>query len=696
MENRQVKEAVKVALSFVITYAVALQLNWFDPAWAGFGICMVAMPNFRIDQSFRKGTLRIIGTVIGSIVGLIILALAPQSRFLFMFLAGLWVFITMYMMMADVKHSYLWNVLGFTCLIITTAGASDPINAFDHALYRTLENVLGVGIYTIISFVIWPYYEQRKPKQAASELIDHLQKQFELIKYQFQHKTIDASTFNHKMEKSKSELVDLLSLADYNNTDDHKRKDLWVDFVFRYNKVSNSLVSLLINVEELNHEEDVYLEKKPFIAAYNEIHQRLSQVVQMLKLEATTFTFNKVTILIDQENHLNKLQYTRLKLIQEEMYDLMNELEELTYVTNHLVNDSPNRFRKVAKHKVYDFTLLDKQYFVGALYATFAVMGGFLIWIFFDPPGHSQWYMSSGANAMFIALTPQLKAKEFLKYFAIMSFFTTLIYTFIMPALGSFYTLSVFLFIYMFINYYYLRGFAFVTAAFGVMLLGITNENQSYDFYGIINTDIFNTISLLWLVVLGYMLNTTRPEKAFMNKINGFFNSAHYLLVHAKHKVKWYQLSKVIKYRLAKREVEVAAMTLEKWSAVIKYDLFDGITEQQLNDITFYIHRISKRIQLLIKRMKESNTPEESLMEFSTLKEETLYMLQDEKIGNSSSIIPIKAKAQNILERLDKSNASLDFHKILNNYWVLIHIMEEYKQYSNKMRWETLKEERFA
>ena len=49
------KEPFKVALSMVIAYGIALQMNWANPYWAGFGVAFVSMST--VGQSFNKGRL---------------------------------------------------------------------------------------------------------------------------------------------------------------------------------------------------------------------------------------------------------------------------------------------------------------------------------------------------------------------------------------------------------------------------------------------------------------------------------------------------------------------------------------------------------------------------------------------------------------------------------------------------------------
>ena len=125
----------------MLVYGIALKISWLNPYWAGFAVAMISLAT--IGQSLHKGLLRIAGTIPGCITALIILSLAPQNRWGFVALTSLWVFFTTYMMIIDKERSYMWNVAGFVCLVILLTGPSSSESAFEHAVFRTVETVMG-------------------------------------------------------------------------------------------------------------------------------------------------------------------------------------------------------------------------------------------------------------------------------------------------------------------------------------------------------------------------------------------------------------------------------------------------------------------------------------------------------------------------------------------------------------------------
>ena len=66
--QHKTREAIKTALAMTIAYGIGLQMGWDRPYWAGFAVAFISLST--VGQSLNKGTLRVVGTVIGAIVAL--------------------------------------------------------------------------------------------------------------------------------------------------------------------------------------------------------------------------------------------------------------------------------------------------------------------------------------------------------------------------------------------------------------------------------------------------------------------------------------------------------------------------------------------------------------------------------------------------------------------------------------------------
>ena len=162
------KEAFKIALAFALVYAIALKVNWLSPSWAGWSVIAIAASSS--GQSINKGILRLAGTLFACLVGLGIISIAAQERFLFMGLTAVWLFIASYMMQSSKSRSYFWFVAGYVCLVITAAGPS-PLGGFYVAVFRSMDTALGIIVYTLVTVFIWPNSNLGSIKKTANVLL---------------------------------------------------------------------------------------------------------------------------------------------------------------------------------------------------------------------------------------------------------------------------------------------------------------------------------------------------------------------------------------------------------------------------------------------------------------------------------------------------------------------------------------------
>src|SRR5262249_53232211 len=74
--------------SVCLALYVAFWLQLDDPFWAGTSAAIVCQP--QLGASLRKGWFRIIGTVIGAIMIVVLTAFFPQDRIAYLGLLALW------------------------------------------------------------------------------------------------------------------------------------------------------------------------------------------------------------------------------------------------------------------------------------------------------------------------------------------------------------------------------------------------------------------------------------------------------------------------------------------------------------------------------------------------------------------------------------------------------------------------------
>ena len=162
------KEAIKVGLAIVVTYWLALKFSWMSPTWAAVAVAVISQPGE--GQSLYKGLLRAIGTLLAFFSSLVLLALFPQDRW--MLFVGVSPVLGYFAYKMKGENDYLWYVAGFVTVMIITAGPQQPGHAFEFAAYRTMETLIGIGVWAVISSLLWPVTNLGVLKSATDALLD--------------------------------------------------------------------------------------------------------------------------------------------------------------------------------------------------------------------------------------------------------------------------------------------------------------------------------------------------------------------------------------------------------------------------------------------------------------------------------------------------------------------------------------------
>jgi hypothetical protein len=152
--------AFQLALALVIGSWLALSFDWERPRWVAFAIVAIAVPH--MGMSLSRAAERLLGTFVGCAVALLIVALFPQDRWLFILGLSSWMALCTYLMCFS-ERSYFWHCAGFIASIIAATTANVGGNSFMLAIDRTLETSLGIVVYTAVALLVWRQNEPDLP-----------------------------------------------------------------------------------------------------------------------------------------------------------------------------------------------------------------------------------------------------------------------------------------------------------------------------------------------------------------------------------------------------------------------------------------------------------------------------------------------------------------------------------------------------
>lgn len=149
------KYAFKATVATLLALYVALLMNLDQPSWAATTAFIVAQP--QAGMVFSKGLTRLVGTVVGTVISIIVMVFFAQIPILVLLSVAL---ILMISVAASTvlrsAWSYSFMMTGITAAIILVPNLESPTIIFDYAMARCLEISLGIIISSLIFGLIWP------------------------------------------------------------------------------------------------------------------------------------------------------------------------------------------------------------------------------------------------------------------------------------------------------------------------------------------------------------------------------------------------------------------------------------------------------------------------------------------------------------------------------------------------------------
>lgn len=190
--SQHIRFAVKLACAIVLALFVGFHFQLETPRWAVLTAAIVAAgPAFAAggepwSGAIRyRGMLRIIGTFIGCIAGLIIIIAMIRAPLLMLMVCCLWAgFCTWVSSLVRVENSYAWGLAGYTALIIVITIQAEPLLTPQFAVERCSEIVIGIVCAIVADLLFSPRSIKR---EIDRELDSLLVAQYQLMQLCIKH-----------------------------------------------------------------------------------------------------------------------------------------------------------------------------------------------------------------------------------------------------------------------------------------------------------------------------------------------------------------------------------------------------------------------------------------------------------------------------------------------------------------------------
>jgi uncharacterized membrane protein YgaE (UPF0421/DUF939 family) len=723
--STQAKEAIKIGLAIVIGYFVALHLDLLSPTWVATSIAFISLPT--AGQSLQKGALRLGGTLLGFVAGLFFLGLFPQDRWLFLLSFTPYLFFVAYMVQGR-NGQYFWFVAGFVSLMITTAGTGSSEYIFQFAAYRSLETMMGIAIWTLVSVFIWPRSNLDALRKISKDLLNaHGQMVCRYRERAFGDESGEAAeneplqAIRNRAGKMIIELEQAANAAAAESYQVHEVRRLWR----RLHQLSQSAVEILDRLESGFSEMQKAALRKILLneeALFKEIEERFEEARRILGGQEPSRPDRDVVIGVDAKrleplDHFERAAVESTRSELERLHDLVHGIVDCVRDIEGYEPQKPHigtSRDEVPAEGPWGLPPIDPDRIRGAFMVTASMWVGFLIWIYVNPPGHLGWYQFIPSMALLAAQIPFVRP-SFVKPFGYAYLVGLIAYVFIMPRLSEFWQLALLIFAFSFVAAYFFTGIgraALFLAMF--MMLGIESQ-QTYNFAAMANTFLFIMLSLVVLVALSYINRSPRPEKTFVSLVGRFFRSCEFLLSRlAAEQLEARSVPEQMKREYYLQELRTLPGKLRAWGGHIDPKMFPGASPAQVGDLVASLQILVYRMEDLIEARRAPHAEvlvhelTEDIRAWRLVIEENCRRWSERPEAGSSDDLPerLKARLATLNTRIEETlnAASLEniteqergnFYRLLSGFRGFSEAALLYTGVADEIDWKQLREERF-
>ena len=163
----KLKFSIKASLSMALAYLIPLSQGWNQASTAGITVLLIAAMG-SVSESVLKGAMRALGTIIGGIVGMTLIALFPQDRVFYLIALSVTVSIPLYLVRAYKGDPSIFMLTAVTMMMVFKNGEIDDV--FLYGVDRTYMTLFGIMVYTAVGVFLWPVYIEDTTTQNAHKL----------------------------------------------------------------------------------------------------------------------------------------------------------------------------------------------------------------------------------------------------------------------------------------------------------------------------------------------------------------------------------------------------------------------------------------------------------------------------------------------------------------------------------------------
>ena len=164
-ENVPLQQGLKMAIAGMLAFYVALWQGLRNPQWCIFTVVVLTIAQY-VGAIAEKSLLRVIGTVVGALLGIWLVG-NHGSEPLFMMGGCFLIAAFGTMMFGGNWYPYAFFLTVLTMLVVVNDAMKNPSAAWDTGVARTEEICVGIVASMIVTGVLWPRYARVEYRRAT-------------------------------------------------------------------------------------------------------------------------------------------------------------------------------------------------------------------------------------------------------------------------------------------------------------------------------------------------------------------------------------------------------------------------------------------------------------------------------------------------------------------------------------------------
>ncbi|MCB1526076.1 MAG: FUSC family protein [Hyphomicrobiaceae bacterium] len=538
MLSDRTRSAFIIAGGITLAYGIALWMNWERPYWAGLAVAMIGLST--MGESIFKALQRLTGTAVAILVALALIALFAQERWLFTLFTCVWVCFCIWRMQNDPEIYYFWYCCGFIVPLLSIMSGFDSARSFYIVELRARETLLGVLCFTVLALLLSHRSTYGKLRDVIDKQISLLRDRINVVRRHAHHDKPE--TAHHQMPSGSDELQEqiarnfmniptLLTSAQMESFELRQHDDAWHEISRRLQTISANVDRLDLSFELGNAgigSSDLDRLDRTLV----ELSKRLENTSHILCRQAEPRrpqTLNPSDTPQETTASANPFHQGE-QLLRHEIYqDLDHDTQRLNAAAADAVDKGPAVSRQRANRAW--ILIPDPEHMAIVAFQFCAIWLAFFTYIYVPAlPDGPVVLVLTVILAINLGRMPWVTATKLALPAVVASVYGAIAHIFIMPHLSGFLQLGTMIFTAIFIVAWLfhteeLQVGRFLGIALFMLIIQVSNENQTYSAVYAMNVVAALLIILLLLTLLQRVPISFRPEHVIRRMIRRFANS---------------------------------------------------------------------------------------------------------------------------------------------------------------------------